>query len=844
MNAQQWGRLKELFAEARELQPARRTRYVNSHCADDPSMRNELEAMLDAHDCDDGFLTPLDAEELEAASGIARATPVEGTQIGPYEIVRLIATGGMGEVYLARRADESFEKHVAIKIIRQSIATAGMMQRFHRERQVLASLEHPNISCLHDGGTTDNGLPYLVMEYIAGQPITTYCDGLKLDVRKRLELFLTTCRAVQYAHQRLVVHRDIKPNNVLVNGNGEVKLLDFGISRLLDDDGREDRFLTTITRSSALTPEYSSPEQIRGDAVTTATDVYSLGVVLYEMLSGERPYQLSDMPRYEAERIICESIPPAPSAAISRNGRVGNKRLRHQLRGDLDKIVTTALRKDPDRRYGSVEQFADDIRRYLDGQPITARKDTLGYRAGKFIRRNKAQVAVATFAGAAVIVALISTVLSLSRANESEQIAKRQSSIAQAAHGESQGVVDFLETLLASASPFKRGDGVTVTELLSDAEGLIESQLSNRPGVEANVRMALARTLRSLMMYAETIPHLRKSLAYFRETRDPDDPAIAECLSALAQSLAEQSFSGKQSSVGVVKMQEEALAIRRKLYGPNHPLVADNSRKLAIAIWAERHPAIPDERIVVLFKDALGMYESLGMSQSADAALCRVDLANAHAARNEFGAAEQMYTDALRVYNALPEGSDQFSLDALDKYAAFLIRTDQPESAAKALEQYRAKTPDGVILESTKNVVWKLASVQLHLVQSKRGMETLYDAMTLECKLLRQTHSDGDLFDGLVKRLQSRDANKRVELFSDLLVTLASCYPDYPKLVADQIQITTVAVLRIDGAKSADEMLTRTAMKLSESGANTVLAEAVKTLQASVSSTAPSQSDG
>ena len=841
MNAQQWDRLKVLFAEARELRPSQRPDFLDARCAGDSIVRDELKAMLDADDCDDGFLTPLCAEELEAASGFNRTTLQTGTPIGPYEISHLIAAGGMGEVYLARRADESFEKHVAIKVIRQGIATVGMMQRFHRERQVLANLEHPNISRLLDGGTTDDGLPYLVMEYIAGKPITRYCLEQNLSVRQRLALFLETCQAVQYAHQRLVVHRDIKPNNILVNDTGEVKLLDFGISQLIRDDEQRNSLLTTITHSSALTPEYSSPEQVRGEVVTTSTDVYSLGVVFYEMLCGQRPLDLTGLPRYEAERMICESDAAPPSTTLARNGSANNKRIRHQLKGDLDKIAVTALRKDPGRRYASVEQFADDIKRYMNGQPITARKDTFAYRVGKFIRRNKPQMAAATIAIVAVIAALVSTTMSLSRANESERIAKRQSEIAQAAHGESQGVVDFLETLLASASPFKRGSGVTVSDLLGDAEDLIETQLSDRPGVEANVRMALARTLRSLMMYGETIPHLQKSLAYFRANRDPDDPIIAECLSALAQSLAEQSFSGNQSSDGVVKMQQEALSIRRKHFGEPHALVADNMRMLAIAMWAELHPTPPDDRIVRLFRDALAMYDTLGLSESSGAARCRVDLANAHAARNEFQSAESAYIDALRIYDALPEGNNQFALDALDKYAAFLMQTNQPELAATILDAYRAQTPAGVNLEQTKNVVWKLASVRFRLGQTDRGLEALYDAMTLECRRMMSTRSDEvETARALVNRLEGPHvADERIVLFGDVLVASSKANAKNPRLVMDQIHIATVALLQKDGAEAADRMLARTARALADDANGAKMLEVIKGFRKSLAERLP-----
>ncbi|GJM24319.1 MAG: hypothetical protein DHS20C16_07340 [Phycisphaerae bacterium] len=855
MNTSQWQRLKTLFSEAKGLHSAQRRNYIDTHCADDPVMHNELVVLLDAHDRDDGFLAPLDHDELQAASGTARSVVTAGARIGRYEIDRLIATGGMGEVYLAKRADQAFEQQVAIKIIRQSIATVGMMQRFNRERQLLANLEHPNISRLLDGGATDDGLPYLVMEYISGKPITHHCNALNLTVKERLELFLTTCQAVQYAHQRLIVHRDIKPNNLLVTDDGQVKLLDFGISRFMDDGDLGEQPLTTITRSSALTPEYSSPEQVRGDTVTTSTDVYSLGVVLYEMLTGFRPYQLTDMPRYEAERVICEFDPMPPSIARSRSDSPGplstngsakldaptrtpsdQKRLRNQLRGDLDRIVMATLQKDPNRRYGSVEQLVEDIKRYFAGQPISARKDTIGYRVGKFVKRNKPQVAGATIATLALIAALVSTTFSLSRASKSERIAVNQTRIAQAAHGEAQGVVDFMETLLASASPFERGQGVTVVDLLDNAEAMIKTHLADRPGVEANVRMALARTHRNLMMYPEAIPHLEKSLAYFRETRDADDPVIAECLSALAQARAEQSFSGRSSSAGVADMQREALAIRRKNLGESHVKVADNLRTLAIAIWAEAHPNRPGNRIVELFKESLAMYESLDSNETAGAALCHVDLANAHAARGEVEQARSAYVEAIRIYDLIPGSDDQFSLDALDKYATFLSQTNEPESAANILETRLKRSPDSAILNSTKNVVWKLASLRFRLGQSARGEDALFSAMKKECELLRLDQpQNAEVLINLLMRLQApRTTDKRIALFSDALVAFAKTNLEDPRMVVDQMQIVTTAALHLDGAESARRMLDRTASRLVDRSANPYFLNAIARLQESI----------
>ena len=358
-------------------------------------------------------------------------------RVGPYRLVRQLGRGGMGTVYLGIRADDVFRKLVAIKVLKRGMDSEAIIRRFQHERQILAGLNHPNIAGLLDGGTTPKGLPYFAMEYVEGRPIVDYCESEKLDTSARLELFRKVCAAVQHAHQNLVIHRDIKPANVLVTRDGTPKLLDFGIAKLLHLEGDPAAPAHTMAGMQLMTPEYASPEQVRGDAVTTATDVYSLGVLLYELLTGRRPYRLTSRAPADIARVVCESVPERPSTAVTnalnrsdydevatgddlnetptrvmhtvRPESVQVDRLRKRLAGDLDNIVLKALSKEPSRRYVSVEQFAEDARRHLVGLPVIARKETVGYRTAKFIGRNKLAVASAVAVFAALIAGIIGT---------------------------------------------------------------------------------------------------------------------------------------------------------------------------------------------------------------------------------------------------------------------------------------------------------------------------------------------------------------------------------------------------------------------------------------------------
>jgi len=386
-----WRRLEALFTAACELPPDERSTFVETETADDPDLRRDLNGML-AHASDGGArIARAIAAGAAAFPGPARI----GRYLGPYRIIREIGRGGMGVVFEALRDDDEYRKTVALKVAPLWTDVASVRERFRLERQILAGLEHPNIARLLDGGTED-GVPYFVMEYVDGLPITEFCDTHALDMRARLALVRQVCAAVHFAHEHLVVHRDLKPSNILVSDEGVPKLLDFGIAKLLDPfaDGA-----ATSTGERRWTPNYTSPEQVRGRPVTTRTDVYSLGLVLYELLAGERAQAADASSAATLERSICETEPPLPSArAAARFGGAWANR----LRGDLDSIVMMAIRKEPERRYGTVAALANDLDRYLDGRPVLARPNTPAYRAGKFVRRHR----VAVVAGVSVLVSL------------------------------------------------------------------------------------------------------------------------------------------------------------------------------------------------------------------------------------------------------------------------------------------------------------------------------------------------------------------------------------------------------------------------------------------------------
>jgi eukaryotic-like serine/threonine-protein kinase len=414
-----WQRIEHLFLAASELPLSDRAAFVDRETADDPELRAAVNGML-LHAVDSGsrFLQAIEHTAAVTAAAIDAAP----ARIDRYTIVRELGRGGMGTVYLAERTDREFHQLVAIKVVKRGLDSAQVVERFRHERRILASLDHPNIARLFDGGAMDNGVPYLVMEYVDGRPLIDHCRDRDLPIRERLLLFAQICAAVQHAHQKLIVHRDIKPGNILVTPAGIPKLLDFGIAKLLSPDEDAGIAAEALTRvgTRLLTPDYASPEQIRGDPVSVATDVFSLGAVLYELLTGRRAHQFDTYTEAEFYRVICDTEVTPLSAAVE------DARLRRQLAGDLDNIVALALRKDPARRYVSVEQFASDVRHYLEGRPVAARPETFFYRTRKFVTRNRIPVAAAVLVAVSLAVAIVGTTVQARRADAQAARAERR----------------------------------------------------------------------------------------------------------------------------------------------------------------------------------------------------------------------------------------------------------------------------------------------------------------------------------------------------------------------------------------------------------------------------------
>ena len=441
MSSDRWQKINDLFHEAVNYEADERAVFLADACGDDKDLLADIERLLKSHERVGEFIQPRHLAQIMELVPDLDAPPLEGHRFGTYKVLRELGRGGMGAVYLAERADDQFEKHVAIKIIKRGMDTDVVIRHFQTERQILASLEHPNIARLLDANTTENGLPYFVMECVDGVPIDIFCNRSSLSLTERLRLFREVCAAVSYAHRHLVVHRDLKPSNILVTSDGVPKLLDFGIAKILQPSGDTPM---TATGFRLMTPEYSSPEQARGLPVTTVSDVYSLGVVLYELLTGQSPYRFKSRSPDDILRAITSADAPRPSTVpekLETGKATGHsdtdnsiippnenlfKSMRRELRGDLDNVVLKAISKEPGRRYQSVEQLSEDIRRHLDGLPVYARKDTVAYRVSKFVGRNRTAVAIAVLLVLSLMVGIFATVWQARKARIAQQRAERR----------------------------------------------------------------------------------------------------------------------------------------------------------------------------------------------------------------------------------------------------------------------------------------------------------------------------------------------------------------------------------------------------------------------------------
>jgi serine/threonine protein kinase/tetratricopeptide (TPR) repeat protein len=671
MDQKRWQRLRQAFLAVCDLDAPARARALEVSCADDPGLAAEVEGLLHASE--------VASHILESAPVAAPADDVEVnsiaqpyTHIGPYRLQRLIASGGMGTVYLAQRDDDQYQKAVAIKLVRRELMDAEVLRRFRVERQALANLDHPNIAHLLDGGIAADGVPYVVMEYVEGEAIDTYCDRRNLSVTRRLRLFVQVCRAVAHAHRNLVLHRDLKPANILVTPEGAPKLLDFGIAKLLRS---EDAGETTVTGRLALTPRYASPERIRGEPDTTGTDVYSLGVILYELLCGRRPFYARTTSLSDLERAVLEVDPPPPSVALGRILEPGEPagqpshavsseeisalrdstpaRLSRRLRGDLDNIVLMAMRKESQRRYSSPAQLADDIENHLANLPVQARPSSRRYRAAKFSRRHWIGISTTALVGLTIVVAVLGIV-------RQARIAARERDQAIVEQHRAEAVVGLLENMLTSVRPGAQGSDVSMREVLDQAAGKIERRLEAEPLVKASLLRTIGRTYTALGLYEQAEPQLRKALKVFRENLGDEHLEVIESLNDLGNLLGIKGALDEAEST-----LRQALAISEKRLGPQNPMTIKIKVNLAEQLGEHRDL----DEATQLLEAALSARRARLGENHADVAETLDRLSKIALRRGRWAEADRYLTQSLGIYRQMGSRAQPLILQTLVELA-------------------------------------------------------------------------------------------------------------------------------------------------------------------------------
>jgi eukaryotic-like serine/threonine-protein kinase len=573
----------------------------------------------------------------------------EGDRIGPYRVLRTLGVGGMGEVFLAERADAEFDQQVAIKVVYGGTVARAVHSRLKIERQILAQLDHPNIAHLLDGGSLADGTAYIVMEYVDGVPIDVYCDSNRLDIAARLKLFQIVCAAVHYAHQNLIVHRDLKPSNILVTADGVPKLLDFGIAKLLDErQAGHHTLAVTHADFRLMTPDHASPEQVRGQVITTASDIYVLGVLLYKLLTGTGPFLIASMRLTDIERAICEKVPPLPSHAIGADDSVQTRgitdarstsanRLRRILRGDLDNIVIMAMRKEPERRYSSSQQMAADIQRYLEGKPVIARRDTMSYRSAKFVRRHWLAVTAAASVIFLILAFATTTYIQSVRIAAERDRAAEQRAAAERERTRAEEVSSFLVNLFKLSDPQEnRGNQVTARELLDSGAKRLQAELQGQPATKAALLSTVGAVYDSLGQYTEAQRILSESL---RLQPLSQDKSRIETLLELSRSR-----TGAGDLAGAEAPLQEALHLSQTNFGAD----GEESGRTLWALGQLRYQQNQLTDAKQLYNRSLNILESTGAPPTDVSALLD-DLAQVYAGELQWALAKQTYERALEI---------------------------------------------------------------------------------------------------------------------------------------------------------------------------------------------------
>jgi serine/threonine-protein kinase len=640
--------IARIVARAGDLGPRERFAYIKAACANDA---DAFDRVLLAHNI---TRTDVPAEPAQAVENEEPFWEVDrsGQVLGSWRLRRRLGGGGMSDVYLAERVGE-YSHQVAVKLVRPGLVSRADHNRLRAERQILARLNHRNIARLLDGGTTADGIPYLVMEYVDGERIDLYCDRHRLPLKERLALFRGVCAAVHAAHQNLVIHRDLKPSNILVTSDRTLKLLDFGIAKLIEV--RETSHTVALTKADVrlFTPGHASPEQVQGELITTATDVYLLGVLLYELLTGRRPFEMRDVSLAEMERIICNQSPPLPSAVMNTRGappsevpRIENaadargataQRLRRELAGDLDNIVMKALRKEPERRYTSADEMAADLRRFETGQPVIARRDTWRYRTGKFVRRHA--MAVGASAVVVLLLAALATVMTLQahRVSQERAIAERE-------RMRSEETAKFLAGLFEVADPNEaQGRQITAREILERGALRIQQELKDAPETQANLMESIGRVYLSLGLSSEARPQLEKALAIRETLFQADHESKASNLGALGKL---ELAAGRLDTAA--RHYRDALAMNERLHGRRSLPVAASLEELGQLLKVQGDLKGAEKQL----QESLALFTEFEGPKSPRVSSVMNELAQLMERRGDMAGAEDFYRRALAIDRA------------------------------------------------------------------------------------------------------------------------------------------------------------------------------------------------
>jgi serine/threonine protein kinase/tetratricopeptide (TPR) repeat protein len=665
LSPEQWQALSPYLDQALALTDEERPAWLAELAGRDPALATQLRALLNEHRilAQEGF--------LENNPGAPNQAGLAGQTVGPYTLISQIGQGGMGSVWLAERNDGRFERKVAVKFIHIAQMGKGGEARFKREGSILGRLAHPHIAELVDAGVSSGGQPYLVLEFVEGEHIDRHCDQQSLGVEARIRLFLDVLGAVAHAHSNLIVHRDLKPSNVLVSKDGQVKLLDFGIAKLLEGEGEDGSpTVLTVEGGRAMTPEYAAPEQVTGAPVTTATDVYALGVLLYVLLTGQHPAGKSLRSPADLVKAIVDTEPTRPSDVVT-TSRTGSEettenaarratvpeKLSRLLRGDLDTIVAKALKKSPQERYASVTALADDLGRYLKHEPISARPDTLGYRAAKFVRRNRTAVVLASLAFAAVMAGVTGTLVQARRARAQRDLAIRE-------RDRAGRVTQFMIKMFKVSDPGEaRGNSVTAREILDKSAAEVDSQLAKDPETQAQMIEVMGKVYFSLGLYPKAESLLTRSRDIRRQALGPNHPDTLASASELGGTL---SSEGRDQDAE--KLLREILAVQQRVLGPEHPDTLTTMSRLGNTLIGQKRYAEGeqlDSQLLEKRRRVLG-------AEHPDTVASMDNMAFIFLAENRLPEAEKMQRDALAIAVRVQGADDPYTLDSTNRLARIL----------------------------------------------------------------------------------------------------------------------------------------------------------------------------